>query len=444
MFLHKEPPIIISIGGSLLVPNGEINIKFLSRLNKFIREQVAKGRRFFLVAGGGMIARRYRDAGKAVVGTMTDEDLDWLGIHSTRLNAHLLRTIFQDIAHPKIIDNYDEKIIRWKEPVVIGSGWKPGWSTDYDAVVLARDYKGSVIINLSDIDWIYDKDPNKNKDAKIIKKLTWEEMEKLVGTKWSPGINAPFDPVAAQLAKKLNLTVIVANGADFKNLENIVDGEAFKGTVIMPFNIDAGFYDREYYAGKKGEYRLGYIESFIGKIIHNFINFYRALLIKLFLNPKNCLDVGCGTGKLVRWLKFFGIEASGIEISKEALTIIDTNVKPFIKYGDIAKIPYKDEQFDLVVSYDVMEHLERSKIRKAAEETIRVSRKYILHKIYTPENRWITLTHKTDFSHLSVFSKKYWQNIFFTSGNISILRGSFFKLPSFFETIFLLKKKTSV
>jgi len=446
MFSIKEPPIIISVGGSLIVPDGGIDHHFLSKLNLFIRNQVKKGRRFFLVAGGGRIARHYRDAGKKVIGNIADEDLDWIAIHTTRLNAHLLRTIFEDIAHPRIIENYDRKLFRWKEPVVVGAGWKPGWSTDYDAVKIAEDYGGKVILNLSNVDWVYDKDPAKYKDAKPIKKMTWVQMDELVGKelvdgKWVPGMSAPFDPIATKLAKKLNLTVIIANGKDFKNLENIIEGDTFKGTVVMPFHIDAGFYDREYYRGKKGEYRIGYIESFIGRIFHNVANFYRAMMIKLFLNPKNCLDVGCGTGQLVRWLKFFGIETFGIEVSKDAIELADQSVKPFIKYGDITKIPYEDNQFDLVLTYDVLEHLERSKLKKSAGEAIRVSRKYILHKIYTLENRWVTLTHGIDFSHTSIFTKKYWQMLFLSFDNISILRSSLFKLPSFFETIFLLKKK---
>ncbi len=446
IFSTKEPPIIISVGGSLIVPNGGPDHKFLSKLNIFIRDQVKKGRRFFLVSGGGKMARYFKDAGKKVIGNITDEDLDWIAIHATRLNAHLLRTIFEDIAHPRIIENYDKKLFNWKEPVVIGAGWKPGWSTDYDAVKLADDYGGKMILNLSNIYWVYDKDPKKYKDAKPIKKITWEEMEKLMNKslvkgKWIPGLSAPFDPIATRYAKKLGLTVIVTNGLDFSNLEKIIEGESFKGTVITPFHIDASFYDRDYYRGKKGEYRFGYVESWFGKIIHNLVNFYRAALIKIFLNPKSALDVGCGTGRLVKWLRFFGVEAYGIEISQDALALVEERIKPFIKLGDIVDIPYQKNQFDLVLTWDVMEHLERSKLKKAAGETIRVSKKYILHKIYTLENLWITLTHGKDFSHLSVFSKKYWQSIFLSFPNISILRRSFFKLPSFFETIFLLRKK---
>ena len=232
---HSDsPPIVISIGGAVLVPATGINISFLQKFNQFIRQQVRKGRRFFLVAGGGALARQYRDAGQIVIGNLTDHDLDWLGIHSTRLNAHLLRTIFADIAYPRIIKDYDQPTVVFREPVVIGAGWKPGWSTDYNAVILARDYQAKMIINLSNIDWVYDKDPKIFSSAKPIKKITWEEMEKLVGTKWRPGINAPFDPVATQLAKKLKISVIVANGQNLDNLKRIVEGEEFIGTTIVP------------------------------------------------------------------------------------------------------------------------------------------------------------------------------------------------------------------
>ncbi|MCX7996203.1 MAG: UMP kinase [Patescibacteria group bacterium] len=443
MFSTKEPPIVISIGGSLIVPGENIDHNFLDKLNVFIREYVRRGKRFFLVAGGGKTSRKYQQAAKiALHNKISDADLDWLGIHATHLNGHLLRTIFSDIAHPRIILDYDKKLERWKEPVVIGAGWKPGWSTDYDAVMLARDYNANLIINLSNIDWVFDSDPRTNPNAKPIKKMTWEEMEKLVGTKWSPGINTPFDPIAAQLAKKLDLTVIIANGKNFTNLQNILDGEAFKGTVIMPYRIDASFYDREYYRGSKAGYRFIRRTSWIGRLLRYLVNWYRAILIKFFLNPQSVLDVGCGTGELVASLRKLGVDAYGVELSKEVMDIIEPSVKQFIRIGDpTARLPYKDAEFDLVVTYDVLEHIERAKLRKAIAEMVRVSKKYILHKIYTIENRYISIFHSKDFSRVSLFPRHYWQRLFHETDGVTILRNSFFRLPLFFETVFLLKKK---
>ncbi len=226
--------IVMSIGGSLIFPNGGIDTKFLKELNAFIRKQLAKNknRQFFLVVGGGTIARHYRDAGREVIGhELTRDDLDWLGIHATKLNAHLIRTIFRDIAHPYIIKHY-EIIRKAHESVVVAAGWKPGWSTDYDAVLLCEDYNVKEIINLSNISQVFDKDPKKYKDAKPIEKISWNNFRKLVGDEWIPGMNAPFDPVAAQKAQEEGVKVAVLSGHDFKNLEKYFKGEKFLGTVI--------------------------------------------------------------------------------------------------------------------------------------------------------------------------------------------------------------------
>jgi len=228
----SESPIIISLGGSLVVPNGGINTKFLTDFNEFIRKKIAEKRRFFIVVGGGALARHYRDAGKKVVGKITNTDLDWLGIHATRVNAHLLRTIFQDIAHPRIIENYNKIISKVEEPLVVAAGWKPGWSTDYCAVLLAKEYKCKMIVNMSNIKKVYTCDPNKNNEAEPIDKISWDDFIKLVGDEWCPGSNSPFDPVASKLAKDMNLVVKVLDGRDMDNLERAVEGKNFVGTTI--------------------------------------------------------------------------------------------------------------------------------------------------------------------------------------------------------------------
>jgi len=441
LFNFKEPPIIISVGGSLIYPDGGVDKIFLSKFNRFIREQVAKGKRFILIAGGGKICRHYQEAARIVIGNINDEDLDWLGIHATRFNAHLLRTIFQDIAHPRIITNYEKKLYNWKEPVAIGAGWKPGWSTDYDAVILARDYKANLIINLSNIDGIYDKDPKKFSDAKMIGKITWQEVEKIIGNKWTPGLNAPFDPVATPLAKKLGLTVIVASGHNFSNLEKIIDGLNFKGTVITPFKIDADFFDRDYYQGKKGGHKISSYGSFFGELFHNLVSFYRALIYKITLNPKTALHLGSGLGKTVKYLRLLGVEAKGVDFSKTAYDLAEKSVKPYLIVADASKLPFSENQFDLVFSHNLLQKLDFEKIKKTIDESIRVSKKYVVHKIYTRDNLWYYLFHRKDFSNISFYYQKYWEKIFLMFKEKAIILKRRLKLPSFIETKFILKKK---
>jgi uridylate kinase len=225
----KKNFFIISLGGSLIVQDHGINWKFLKNFRQLILKRLKNGDKFFIVTGGGATAREYIKAADKII-KVGDNDRDWLGIHSTRLNAHLLRTIFFDVAQPHIIKNPTYRL-PIKQGLVIAGGWKPGWSTDYVATLIAQEYEITTIINLSNISYVYDKDPKTFSNAKKIENLNWKNFKKLVGNKWSPGLNTPFDPIASQKANNLNLNVVIM-GEDIKNLENFLNGEKYKGTLI--------------------------------------------------------------------------------------------------------------------------------------------------------------------------------------------------------------------
>ncbi|HMB65871.1 MAG TPA: UMP kinase [Patescibacteria group bacterium] len=228
--MTKPQNYIISLGGSLIIPNDEINWQYLKKFRRLILDQLKADKRFFLVAGGGTTARKYSQAANKVV-KIAPDDLDWLGIHSSRLNAHLIRTIFRDQAHPEIIKNPTIHMDTDKN-VVVGGGWKPGWSTDYVATMIAQEYEVEHVINLTNIDYVYDKDPARYPDAQKIKKTGWKDFRKLVGNKWKPGLNTPFDPIASKKAEQLDLEVVLMNGNKLANLRKYLNGENFQGTVI--------------------------------------------------------------------------------------------------------------------------------------------------------------------------------------------------------------------
>lgn len=230
--MQKKKTVIISLGGSLIVPD-EIDWKFVKNFKNIIEKYIRKKYKFVIITGGGKTARKYIEAaGK--VDDIDNEDKDWIGIHATRMNAHFIRTIFRKHAHPRINKNpHDlEDFYKFKESILVAAGWRPGFSTDYDAVVLAKHLKAKKIINLSNIDYVCDKDPRKFKDAKILKNISWKDFRKMVGNKWDPGMNAPFDPIASKLAEEIGLEVAIMNGNKLKNLENYLEEKSFKGTVI--------------------------------------------------------------------------------------------------------------------------------------------------------------------------------------------------------------------
>ncbi len=220
--------VILSLGGSLIVPE-DVDVEFLKSFKTLILSQL-KNHRFVLITGGGKTCRKYNDAAMQIT-KLENVDLDWMGISATRLNAQLVKSIFKGYVHDEVISNPTLKI-NFKEDVLIGCGWVPGCSSDMDAILLAKNLGVKTVINLSNIDYAYTKDPKKYPDAVKMEKTTWKEFKKIVGDKWVPGLNAPFDPMAAIEAEKQGIKVIIANGKNLKNLQDCLDKKKFIGTII--------------------------------------------------------------------------------------------------------------------------------------------------------------------------------------------------------------------
>ncbi|HVM58729.1 MAG TPA: UMP kinase [Candidatus Paceibacterota bacterium] len=221
--------IIVSVGGSLIVPD-QIDTGFLKGFKDLVLQKVKSGFSFAIIAGGGRTARRYQEAANAVT-PLSRQDLDWLGIHSTRLNGQLLRNIFTGYVLQRVIKNPTIDIDT-DEPLIIAAGWQPGCSTDYDAVLMAKNLGAQRLVNLSNIDYVYTADPKKNPDAKKIEKASWAEFRALIPEEWDPGLSSPFDPVAAKEAESLGLEVAIMNGANLENFANYLERKPFTGTVI--------------------------------------------------------------------------------------------------------------------------------------------------------------------------------------------------------------------
>lgn len=218
---------VLSLGGSIIVPEG-IDTVFLSRFRDVVL--CFNDMRFVVICGGGSICRAYQKIAREI-GPATQADLDWIGIQATRLNAELVRSMFGTLAYAKVIHDPDEPIDTDRR-IIIGAGFRPGSSTDLRAVQLAERFGARQVINMSNVDWVYSADPRKDPAARPLKRLSWADFRKLVGTEWDPGLNAPFDPIASQAAEAIGIEVVII-GNDMQNLSALLRGDAFKGTTIL-------------------------------------------------------------------------------------------------------------------------------------------------------------------------------------------------------------------
>jgi uridylate kinase len=223
---------VISLGGSIIAPD-KVDERFLSEFVSLIREMLEadEKRRFIFVTGGGGPARTWQTSYRNISGGGTDDQADWIGVMATRLNAQLIKAVMGDYCAQDVVTD-PTQAGPFTGRVLVAAGWKPGFSSDYDAVLLAECFRADKVINLSNIEQVYTGDPRKNPDARPIDRISWADFRAIVGDEWVPGKNVPFDPVASRYAAKTGIKVICAAGRNLDNLKKLLNGEDFLGTII--------------------------------------------------------------------------------------------------------------------------------------------------------------------------------------------------------------------
>jgi len=212
-----------------------VDTAFLAGFLRLVEKHLEGGRerKLIIVCGGGGLARDYQAALRALAPGARNEDLDWVGIAATRVNGELLRRVLRRWCVEDLVTD-PTAVSVFAGRVLVAAGWKPGFSTDNDAVVLAQRFSAGTIVNLSNIAKVYSDDPKKNPAARALDTVSWKEMLEIVGGEWTPGKNTPFDPTAARAAAGAGIKVIFGEGRDLDNLWRILEGGAFSGTTIGP------------------------------------------------------------------------------------------------------------------------------------------------------------------------------------------------------------------
>lgn len=228
---------VISLGGSIIAPDG-VDTGFLKDFKKMILNylEADSRRRLIFVTGGGGPARAWQQAYRAVADPPEDDAQDWIGVAATRLNAYLIKGIFGDLCRDDVVTD-PTGALSFTGRVLVAAGWKPGFSSDYDAVLLAERLGADTVVNLSNIAKVYSADPKVDPQAKPFDKMTLAELQALVGEEWVPGKNVPFDPIATKKARELGLSIIIAAGRDIENLAALLEGREFDGTWVGDYPV---------------------------------------------------------------------------------------------------------------------------------------------------------------------------------------------------------------
>lgn len=222
--------IVVAIGGSILLKEYD-HAKFKEYSDML--KSLSKEHELFVVVGGGKPARDYigiaRELGAG------EAQCDDIGIEVTRINARILLSSLGDYAYQRIPENFKEAVeFSASGKIIVMGGTEPAHSTDAVSAILAEYVHADKLINLTSVDGMFDKDPNKYDDAKLIKQITADEMIELInGKENKAGTYEIFDMTAIQMIKRSSLETIIANGFDVENLKRAIDGEDIGSRIIQ-------------------------------------------------------------------------------------------------------------------------------------------------------------------------------------------------------------------
>ncbi len=219
---------VISVGGSAIVP-GKIDTDFLRNLRKTV-DKLKKNNRLVLVCGGGKIARDYIKAAEDL--STSDAMACLVGIRTTKLNATLVSLVIHgNIDMPDSLLEIKKDLER-KNVVVVGAlGFQPDMTSDATAAQIAEYLDAEMFINLTDVPGLFNKDPNKYDNAKFIPRISFDDFWKIVSRiKFKAGQHFVLDQSGAKIIRRAKIKTIIVKG--LKNLENVVLGNKFSGTVI--------------------------------------------------------------------------------------------------------------------------------------------------------------------------------------------------------------------
>ncbi len=222
--------IVLSLGGSLVNTEQGIDKEYLAKIKEIV---LKNSNNFGIVVGGGFEARKNAKALREK--HASEFECDEAAIKITWKNATLLIRTLGTIAYPKVIKDFKKaRKLATKHKIVVMGGTIPGITTDTDSVLLAEALKAQRLVNISNIDAIYDTNPKEKQNAKKYSNLTYEELVELAikSDKRTAGTNFIFDLLACKLLARSKIEAHFVSGRNIKDIETAIEGKRHSGTIV--------------------------------------------------------------------------------------------------------------------------------------------------------------------------------------------------------------------
>lgn len=224
----RKKRIVIKLSGSIF--NQDTNHDSIKDYAQMLID-ISNNVQPIVIAGGGKIARHYIDLARSL--GSDEANLDIIGIEVSRLNAKLLIAALGDQAYSQVPKNLEEVAIAVASgKIVIAGGLHPGQSTNATSALIAETSKASGFVNSTDVDGIYDSDPNVNPNARLFKEITVKEcMEILRAERTVAGTYDLMDIIALKVIERSKIPTRVIR-SDVGNIRDAIDGKDI-GTKII-------------------------------------------------------------------------------------------------------------------------------------------------------------------------------------------------------------------
>lgn len=230
--------IVVKIGGSILYDHLlNFNFDMLRKVKTWYWDIKASYDTIVLVTGGGGLSRNVESKISGFVGE--ENSVHNVAMSITQTNAAIIAGFLEDdeIYTPKTLGDAYEYLVMDKGKTMVSGGLKIGWSTDMDGAVFADILETGRIHKISNIDYVYNKDPKEFFDAMVIKDMSWKEYFKMFdivpGQQAEPNAHIPVDVVCSQFCSRKNISFHITGGKLLEESEKIAD-VLNDGTFIHP------------------------------------------------------------------------------------------------------------------------------------------------------------------------------------------------------------------